>query len=437
MFKKMLKLTPLFLLIYGVISLSIAEDKLDPSFDPPGGIPVEKTPQFIVMGFDDNCYTDGMKWLLDFIEGKENPAGLDNDATFDGQPIKMSFFFIGDAIEGNDELLKQWQRAVAAGHEVANHTKTHETTSALSVSQWESELSGCTDILVDKLKVNESEIVGFRTPYLDYGRSTFDALKNLGFLYECTIAHQPDIYTKRHIWPYTLHNGFHALTVIGDATSWKYPGMWEIPVYQMSCDMTGYPSYAGFDSTILLQAIGKQWPSMLKVNLDFRLADGGNRAPYTIGVHTDTYSPSNPDAATSYDHVLICSERQKSIEEFIDYALTKPDVRFVTAQQLIQWLNKPIALDDIVTSVQNITNGKSLVNNTFVVSGNTLRFAKPVSSTLSISLFSVNGKKVMRDFTKNITSHSVELPLNDISRGVYYLQVKNNNLIVGRQILVQ
>ncbi len=432
----MLKLTPLFLLIYGVVSLIIAEDKLDPSFDPPGGIPIEKTPQFIVMGFDDNCYTDGMKWLLDFIKDKKNPAGLGNDATFDGQPIKMSFYYVGQAVE-DETLLVQWQRATDAGHEVANHTKTHETTSALSVAQWESEIGECTEILADKLKVNKSEIVGFRTPYLDYAKSSFDALKNQGFLYECTIAHQPDIYTKRHIWPYTLHNGFHALTVIGDATSWKYAGFWEIPVYQMSCDMTGYPSYKGFDSTILREAVGRQWPSMLKINLDFRLTDGGNRAPYTIGVHTDTYSPSNADAAAAYDHVLTCNERQKSIEDFIDYALTKPDVRFVTAQQLIQWMNKPVALDDIQTKVNNSTKNNSFQDNSFVLKGNILKFKKQVKSTVVISLYSLNGKKVVRDLTANIISNSVELPLNDISGGVYYLQIKNNDFVVGKQIVVQ
>ena len=75
---------------------------------------------------------------------------------------------------------------------------------------------------------------------------------------------------------------------------------------------------------------GPEFLAILKHTLDRRLA--GNRAPFMVGGHTALYPADKPD-------------RRKAIEDFITYALVKPEVRFVTGKRLIEWLRAPQTLD--------------------------------------------------------------------------------------------
>jgi hypothetical protein len=72
----------------------------------------------------------------------------------------------------------------------------------------------------------------------------------------------------------------------------------------------------------------------LKHTLDKRLQ--GNRAPLLFGAHTDYYSTKYTGAPNATS-----DERRAAIEEFIDYALSKPDVRIVSAKQVLDWMRLP------------------------------------------------------------------------------------------------
>ena len=50
-----------------------------------------------------------------------------------------------------------------------------------------------------------------------------------------------------------------------------------------------------------------------------------------VGGHTALYPADKPD-------------RRRALEEFVAYALTKPEVRFVTGKQLIDGLRAPVPL---------------------------------------------------------------------------------------------
>src|SRR5690606_22108425 len=58
--------------------------------------------------------------------------------------------------------------------------------------------------------------------------------------------------------------------------------------------------------------------AVLKYNLDQRLA--GNRAPFLFGVHTDFYREDWGSDETF-------ERRREAIEEFLDYAMSIPEVR--------------------------------------------------------------------------------------------------------------
>ncbi len=70
------------------------------SQNPPGGLNAQVVPQFVSIGFDDNGYSGmagsggdgGMTWATNFL-GITNPMEMSNSATFDGAPVKATFFF--------------------------------------------------------------------------------------------------------------------------------------------------------------------------------------------------------------------------------------------------------------------------------------------------------------------------------------------------------
>ena len=64
-----------------------------PSRNPPGGLSSSEVPQFIVIGSDDNASEAGLKWLLDYMEGKKNPkSSSNNPLTYDGEQISVSLY---------------------------------------------------------------------------------------------------------------------------------------------------------------------------------------------------------------------------------------------------------------------------------------------------------------------------------------------------------
>ena len=89
----------------------------------------------------------------------------------------------------------------------------------------------------------------------------------------------------------------------------------------------------GLDWNVFEQAQldGADFLAILKYNLDMRLA--GNRAPFMIGGHTQLFPESKPG-------------RREAMEQFIDYALSKPQVRLVTPQRVLEWLRNPVALGE-------------------------------------------------------------------------------------------
>jgi hypothetical protein len=62
----------------------MGKDNVPPSQSPPGGLPVNKVPMFVSMGFDDNPDPEAVNWVVSAFNAIKNPAGSGNAATFDG-----------------------------------------------------------------------------------------------------------------------------------------------------------------------------------------------------------------------------------------------------------------------------------------------------------------------------------------------------------------
>jgi hypothetical protein len=201
-------------------------------------------------------------------------------------------------------------------------------------------------------------VTGFRTPYLEHGPPLFPALRASGLAYDCSVqvGFEPGYDGRNLPWPYRI-----------PATGKKPAGkrvLWEIPVYALivppdeACEQYGVPpglrdrmharrSYfdpangkiTGFDWNLWVE-FGMTPPEVLatlRYSLDQRLA--GNRAPFTFGTHSDIYSEQYQTLPNS-----TAEQRRQALARFLDDALARPEVRVVSAQQLLDWLQTPAGL---------------------------------------------------------------------------------------------
>jgi peptidoglycan/xylan/chitin deacetylase (PgdA/CDA1 family) len=345
-----------------------AADRLDPSPNPPAGLTPAQVPQFIVLGFDDNQAVAPMTWFVDLLDPLRNPAGTGQAATRDGAPVRMTFFSNGRYWD-DPGIVAIHRRAVAAGHELANHTLTHPFGISFSVAQWREEMSACDDVYL-RAGVLAQPCAGFRAPYLQYGDATFAAMLAMGRQYDASIqeGYQADQDGTNFLWPYTLDAGSPGNAARYPESSPRrlrntYPGLWEIPmhVFLIPADEAGArfgvapglrarmqanvdPTednplsgrMTGLDWNHLESAkiTGPEFLAILRHTLDLRRH--GNRAPLMIGGHTSLYPADKP-------------ERRQAIADFLAYALAQPEVRFVTGKQLVAWLRDPVPLAPVAT----------------------------------------------------------------------------------------
>jgi MYXO-CTERM domain-containing protein len=351
------------------------------SHDPPGGLTVAQVPQFVAVTFDDGYGledggTGGVNYIVDFMSTKTNP-GSGNAGTFDGTPVRTTFYL--SSSNGSDAANRAaWAKAIKAGHEAADHTISHPNGGTLSaggtapgryaVAKWTSEIKGCKDWL--GTNVGATDVVGFRTPYLGYNDNVFTTLTQLGFSYDSTLPNcfADDETAKTCSWPSTLDGpDGDADTLVkkaGAEALKSHPGLMEVPVSTVFVPdaikakvpaTMPYPSIwepatgklGGLDYTILADA--KLSPddmlAILKNTLDQHLA--GNRSPFVFCAHTFMYSYSNPSSNPDTPSAAVRDARWKALMAFINYALSKPEVRMRPVKDIVAWMQKPVALTGV------------------------------------------------------------------------------------------
>lgn len=371
-------------------------DNYPPSQDPPGGIDPANAPIFVSLGWDDNAYSGldgsggdgGMTWAADLINGRTNPAGTGNPATYDGTPITMTFYmtstYIGTWVSESPTYVKRsWRRVYDEGHEMGIHTHSHLHGGDFSLEQWLDEIQQCFDWLTQPFNPDEGdvepdpaagigvppdELYGFRTPFLEYNDNMFAALQMVGqFWYDASVEEgfQPEQDGSNYLWPYTLDNGSPGHDLLVDwgleMPMTNHPGLWEMPVYAFIVPPDDVAAQYGFEPGlrdrlhalhdwfdveggkitgfdynlwITFEMTKEEVLATLSYSLDQRAI--GNHAPMFVGTHTDYYSPkyTAPPNATP-------QERREAIEEFLDYALQNEDVRVVSTKQALDWVRNP------------------------------------------------------------------------------------------------
>lgn len=375
-------------------------DRRDPSANPPVNLPAAKVPLLVAFGFDDNGFSGldsssskgGLRFVLDLAKGKKNPPGKGNAKTFDQAPIKFSFYcaaqYIGASQNESPVYIRRAMReALIAGHEIGNHTYSHEHGTQFTLDRWDAEINECTRWMIKPYEPHEDienpdirrgighlagNIFGFRTPFLEYNDTMFTAITNLGFLYDCSIEEgwQENQDGTNFLWPYTLDNGSpgNAKTTQDGVSPLigKHPGLWELPLYPVivpadsKCKEYGAEpglraklskvrdyidtangKITGLDWNLFVdfQMSKAEFLAAMKYTLDLRLA--GNRCPFLFGCHSDIYAEAYPDSMPN----VTPQERREALTEFLHYALSKPEVRIATMKEVLDWLRNPVALE--------------------------------------------------------------------------------------------
>lgn len=335
--------------------------------------PVSNPPMLIVLGSDDNTSTEGMDWIVDYLATKKHA---------DNTKLRMSFYSNTTKWNASDDaLVVAHTKAYQAGHEVSAHTETHPyfikgqsgaDQIRMGLDEGRKEVQNNINDLNNLAGIKYEHMKGFRTPFLAYSDTTFQIMKEEGFTYDCSINGSVTWgqTSGSAYWPYTLDTDdgegnyapdntakYNWWNSAHDAPIRKHTGLWELPCNMWNADpidTVGMDAAAGYETGGKITALDyniwaqnkfdkEQSLRCLKYTLDQVYA--GNRAPMTIGMHSQYYTAEKDDDA-AFASVPTVADRKYVIEKFIDYALTKGnDVYFVSGAQAIAYCMNPVSKD--------------------------------------------------------------------------------------------
>lgn len=288
------------------------------SVNPPGGLAPAQTPQIVLLTFDDSVTTGAYDVVQQVLTNHWNP---------NGDAIKATFFVSLDASVDYSLI----QRLYAAGHEIAAHSMTETTGSNTSLTTWRAEIVGCRKTISRLAAVPESDIVGFRAPYLAYNNDSFRILAERGFAYDASIIEAPGTNSlstdgRHYIWPYTLDSGVHQACVTGLQPTQSFAGLFEVPLWDNLSN--GVPVFAqdppvSYASNAVLTA----WKT------NFLMHYNGNRAPYTLSLHAALTNQWLADPGQPW--------RIPVLNGFISWAQSFSNVWLVSTRDLTRFMQNP------------------------------------------------------------------------------------------------
>jgi hypothetical protein len=278
----------------------------------------------------------------------------------------------------------------------------------------------------------------------------------MGFIYDCSIEEgcERNQSIGAYFWPHTLDNGSPGNKAATEEPNpnpplellTSYPGIWEIPCYYLvlpadslcvkygiskglrsrTYDNINYfdtlsGKLTGLDYNLIEEAkvTDKEFVGIFKYNLD--MAYKGNRAPVTLGSHSNYYS--DPTWASV-------------LKQIIDYSLTLADVRIIPAITLIQWMRNPKGLSPtpVYWSAVKNTSGtvriKSLSRRALEISG-----LSP--GAYEIALYTASGKKIMsvsRRITHELSSQNSILYTLPVSSCFFIVSIKSSTMTLIRKV---
>jgi len=198
---------------------------------------------------------------------------------------------------------------------------------------WIDEAVGQRTILANLSDIPIAEIVGYRSPFLQTaGDPTFKVLKEKGFKYDCSMPTRTC--SKPHpSYPYKLDKGFQQDCQVPPCPTGKYLKFWEVPMN----DWWRMREIEGKNISTPCSMIDMclPQPETAKDTFDYLLDNfnryASNRAPFPIFMH---------------ESYIINEERHKGFFQFLNHLVIKDEVFFVTIQEVLNWLDAPLTVDN-------------------------------------------------------------------------------------------
>ncbi|KAL9545302.1 hypothetical protein PS6_008285 [Mucor atramentarius] len=261
---------------------------LCPSLSPPNGMNASDVPQFVTITFDDSIQPELLATAKDVL----NVKALGMCPCF--TPILPWY---------NNGMLKAM--------------KSQSSPSSQEIAAARAMLNQYGGVPLGKIK-------GFRAPFLNYTQDTLREIAAQGFQYDTSSSGVVD----DCYWPYTLDYGLANdcwNNVCGSEL--KLPGVWEIPMYAVQDN-------AGTAQLMDVYLAGSPSDVTAWSNANFDRHYNGNRQPFGIYIH--------PTHLTNYPGLADTTAQKSAVVSFIQSLQGKPDVWFVTNDQLLQWMQNPV-----------------------------------------------------------------------------------------------
>jgi len=281
--------------------------------DIPGNLSTRRTPQLVILTFDDSVNDLNRRLYQDiFHPSRKNPNGC---------PISATFYV---SHEWTDYGLVQ--SLYSEGHEIASHSISHSFGEQFSKKKWLKEMAGQREILAGFSGVKLEDVRGIRAPFLAIGgNNMFSMLYDANFTYDSSMP----IYENRPpTYPYTLDYKLSHECMIPPCPNKAYPGIWEVPLVMWNDLKDGRCSMADACSN----------PSNAKgvyymIMKNFQRHYNTNRAPFGLSYH--------PAWFTTPHH-------KEGFELFLDTIQSMDDVWIVSTWQMLQWVRDPTPIEDIM-----------------------------------------------------------------------------------------
>lgn len=285
----------------------------------PKNLPPAKTPQFVILSFDDSITEHNYEDYYEKIfTNRKNPNGCPIVTTYFVCHEYTSYQLVHKLYKNNQEI----------GMHSISHNHYTEYWRNLDIEGNKLEFSDQRKMTAKFANIPSNVLKGVRAPHLQMsGDNLFKMLKTENFTYDFS---WPTIeYSSPGLWPYTLDYPTTQDCLVKPCPKETHSGVWVFPISTWK-DLLGYPSTM-LDAAHSIPTTNSS--DLLKFFItNFERLYLTNKAPFTVSLHSAWF-----DKNTELHY--------KTYLQFIDYLLKKPDVYILGPSQIIEWVKNPIELD--------------------------------------------------------------------------------------------